>query len=103
MRLLTWRSQNHTRYFLMSKSSSGRQQRHGYPVVKAFAEDSIRAVMPVEPLFRSDFDVLPLQAADLLAWMVRQRKSAESDEFPFSWLDEELSGVKRSRLSTTLG
>jgi hypothetical protein len=58
--------------------------------------------MPVEPFFRSDRDILPLQAADLLAWMVRQRISTDG-QFEFAWIDEELSGVTRSDFTARIG
>ncbi len=70
-----------------------------YPVVRSLQEKTIQDLMPIEPLFRSDRDVLPLQAADLFAWLVRQRNT-RGDTFELSWLDEELSGVKRSRFTT---
>jgi hypothetical protein len=72
-----------------------------YPIIKTLLSEEMQEVMPIEPFFRSDADVLPLQAADLLAWMVRQRKvGGDACPFAFDWLDEELSHVKRSPSST---
>ena len=42
-----------------------------YPVIRAAVpDDDVRAIMPVEPLFRSDLEVLPLQASDMTAWLI---------------------------------
>ena len=48
--------------------------------------------MPVEPLFRDDKEFLPLQAADLLAWV--SRRDAVGDPHSFGWLWQELTDVR---------
>jgi Protein of unknown function (DUF3800) len=68
-----------------------------YPILRAFQVEAVRALMPVEPFFRSDHDVLPLQAADLTAWIERQKRSGGLREF--EWLDSELGGLLHSELS----
>jgi Protein of unknown function (DUF3800) len=68
-----------------------------YPIVKASAEPHVRAVMPVEPFFRSDRETLPLQAADLTAWMHRRANNDGLGEF--EWLPEYLDLMKVSPLS----
>ena len=73
-----------------------------YPIIREMQVQLVQDLMPIEPFFRSDLDVLPLQAADLLAWLVRQRTTT-GGQFTFAWMDDELSGVKRSPLSTRIG
>jgi hypothetical protein len=44
-----------------------------YPVVRAFMnEPSEAAVMPLRPIFSTDAESPPLQAADMLAWLIRR-------------------------------
>jgi hypothetical protein len=68
-----------------------------YPIIRAMAEDIVKAVLPVEPFFRKDIETMPLQAADLTAWMHRKANSSGLGEF--EWLSQELSRLKRSPLS----
>lgn len=68
-----------------------------YPVIKAMQDVIVQAVMPVEPFFRKDSDVLPLQAADLTAWV--RRKLHNDGLGDFQWVLDELSGVVPSPLS----
>ncbi|HEV8241413.1 MAG TPA: DUF3800 domain-containing protein [Thermoanaerobaculia bacterium] len=61
---------------------SGPKAKLWYPLIRAAAlhddpDDPAAAIMPVEPLFRSDQDAPPLQAADMLAWLLR-RSSANN-------------------------
>jgi hypothetical protein len=63
-----------------------------YPVLRAVLEEEERlALMPVEPLFRDDKRFLPLQAADLLAGVLRQGLSGETSRL-WSVVETELSG-----------
>lgn len=72
-----------------------------YPLVRTFADNEpIKDLLPVEPFFRSDKDVPPLQAADLTAWM--QRNHNEKGLGEFTWLKQELSGLTLSPLSKIL-
>jgi Protein of unknown function (DUF3800) len=71
-----------------------------YPIIRAIQEDAVKEVMPVEPFFRSDKDILPLQAADLTAWMQREHNEGGLGEF--DWLRQELSGLTLSPLSKIL-
>lgn len=68
-----------------------------YPIVRANASAEVRPLMPVEPLFRSDEAIIPLQAADLTAWMRRMANGAGLGEF--SWLESELSSIQHSPYS----
>ena len=70
-----------------------------YPIAREFMGPDVLTVMPTEPLFRSDLQALPLQAADLTAWMQRARSTVGLGEL--SWLDAALDRVHRSELSET--
>jgi hypothetical protein len=71
-----------------------------YPVVRASIEPDIRAIMPIEPFFRSDLEVLPLQAADLTAWLHRRENNEGLGEF--SWVPGALRGLIPSQNSNRL-
>ncbi|MFZ3266117.1 MAG: DUF3800 domain-containing protein [Terriglobales bacterium] len=73
--------------------------RSWYPIAREFMDSEVLALMPTEPLFRTDLQALPLQAADLTAWMQRARSTVGLGEF--SWLDSALAGIHRSDLSQT--
>lgn len=59
-----------------------------YPAIKANVPPEVRALMGATPVFRDDEEVLPLQAADLVAWHKRRRK-----EIP--GLDAEIAASQR--------
>jgi hypothetical protein len=71
-----------------------------YPVIRELAPSEIRAILPVEPLFRSEQNVLPLQAADLTAWITRHATCKTLGGF--SWLKERLALMNKSPLSRIL-
>jgi Protein of unknown function (DUF3800) len=59
-----------------------------YPRVRAAMSDgSVAAVLPAEPAFCDDKAVVPLQAADLLAWMLH--RVLHNSLNPFAWLARE--------------
>ena len=77
----------------------GPRARLWYPVIKAIIkhrEPDASAILPVDPLFRSDDEFLPIQAADLFAWVIRKKHDDPSfDEL--DWLfNEELMSVDLS-------
>jgi hypothetical protein len=78
----------------------GTRAKAWYPVIRAFQDEPVKSLMPVEPFFRSDLEALPLQASDLLAWMVRYTGDDRPDGF--DWLESELNGLNHSMLSTHL-
>jgi len=61
----------------------------------------IRALAPMEPLFRDDKEFRPLQAADMLAWL--QRRNAASIPHDFAWLQEKFKTLRYSRYSIMPG
>lgn len=69
-----------------------------YPVIRELFPPEVQAVMPVEPFFRSDRDVLPLQAADMTAWLLRNT-SNRTGLGEFEWMIESLRQMSGSRLS----
>jgi hypothetical protein len=71
-----------------------------YPVMRAFQDEPVKKLMPIEPFFRSDMDILPLQAADLVAWIERQYETTGLGNF--RWVDEELTGLNHSNLTQFL-
>jgi hypothetical protein len=68
-----------------------------YPVLRESFPANFKNLMPVEPFFRSDRDVIALQAADLTAWM--QRNANESGLGEFDWLWQTLQLMRHSPLS----
>jgi hypothetical protein len=50
------------------QGNSGTNAALWYPLIKQLQEPWIKEMMGATPIFRSDEDVLPLQAADMLAW-----------------------------------
>lgn len=56
------------------------------------ADPKLAAILGGTPIFRSDEDVLPLQAADMLAWHVRRVSEPE-----YSSRDEEIANAIRLR------
>jgi hypothetical protein len=71
-----------------------------YPIMRAFQDEPVKALMPVEPFFHSDRDILPLQAADLIAWIERAKRGPGLGDF--GWILAELDGLFHSNLSTDL-
>ena len=72
-----------------------------YPIIRAAQERLLQRVMPVEPMFRSDKDILPLQGADLTAWV--QRNLHEDRGWgEFQWLESHLGLVQVSPLSRVI-
>jgi hypothetical protein len=94
----------------------GERARRWYPLVRSYMahqDPADDAVLPKEPTFSSDQEALPLQAADMLAWILRRSfepnwESVErwevSGKFEgdrthpgdFSWLAFELRRVPAS-------
>jgi hypothetical protein len=64
-----------------------------YPIIRASADADTRAVMPVEPLFRTDTVVLPLQAADMTAWIRRRWNNEGLKKVHLEWMEDELANT----------
>jgi hypothetical protein len=57
------------------------------------APEEIRKILPVDPLFRDDKEFVPLQAADMLAWLLR--RTAASERHAMDWVHEILNPAVR--------
>jgi hypothetical protein len=71
-----------------------------YPIIRAMSEPKLKAILPVEPFFRDDMNTMPLQAADLTAWMTRNDEQGSND---FGWLREHMGGIVKSPHRTEIG
>ncbi len=72
-----------------------------YPFYKRMLEvhqPEVATILPIDPMFKSDDDFLPLQAADLFAWCMRDATDKQ-DEGPFAWLLDEFKNVKTTDYS----
>jgi Protein of unknown function (DUF3800) len=65
-----------------------------YPITRHHMIPEWQAIAPVEPIFRSDDEFLPLQAADLLAWLFRRATTGSAGEF--DWIISEFTSVRLS-------
>jgi len=68
-----------------------------YPIYLSALEPNEQAIMPADPIFRDDKVFLPLQVADLMAWIVRADQSGLWH--PFKRIGKEMRGLTRSRYS----
>lgn len=68
-----------------------------YPIYLSQLRPEERAVMPIEPLFRDDKEFMPLQAADLVAYVIRSDLS--KIPHPFHWIWKTMRGLTQSRYS----
>lgn len=71
-----------------------------WPVIRAMQVPELRAILPVDPQFRDDKKWLPLQAADMTAWLSRANQNGVNS---FDWLREHLVGLKKSPHCIELG
>jgi hypothetical protein len=72
-----------------------------YPVMRAGTEadePGAAALLPIDLLFRDDKEFVPLQAADMIAWLRRKRITDHS----FDWLEAEMPHTKVSVYSQEL-
>jgi hypothetical protein len=78
----------------------GPRARVWYPVLRELVrikEPELFSILPVDPLFRSDDEFKPLQAADLFAWCAREQ--AEGNDACFLWLIDEMPNVRSTEHS----
>jgi len=62
-----------------------------YPLMKKRAEPDLSRILPVEPMFKDDKQFLPLQAADMLAWLFRNAFNGRRTQW--EWIATELMPV----------
>ncbi|MER9474373.1 DUF3800 domain-containing protein [Mesorhizobium sp. M0520] len=79
----------------------GPRAKRWYPVMKEILkhrEPEAATILPADPIFKTDDDSLPLQAADLWAWCLR--RSTDDPSFKeFEWLLPEMTNVKQTDYS----
>jgi hypothetical protein len=72
-----------------------------YPVIRSVMktrEPEAASILPMDPLFRTDNEFVPIQASDLFAWCMR--KATDDRDFKsFEWLLEELRSVNQTDYS----
>ena len=81
--------------------SLGERTHKWYPVVREAMFEPIRSIMPTKPLPRDDLEFLPLQAADMIAWLQRAKNTDEGHEF--EWLGPHFTNMGLSPRSAYLG
>jgi hypothetical protein len=59
-----------------------------YPFFRSRLDPELQKVLPSEPMFRPDQEFLPLQAADMLAWLFRNATNGLRTEW--EWIATEL-------------
>jgi hypothetical protein len=62
-----------------------------YPLMRRRVDSSLGQILPVEPMFKDDRQFLPLQAADMLAWLFRNAFNGRRTEW--EWIANELMPV----------
>jgi hypothetical protein len=65
--------------------------KNAYPLLKSKFDPELVAILPFEPMFRSDLDFLPIQAADMIAWLFRNAWNGKRTEW--EWIATELEPV----------
>jgi hypothetical protein len=62
-----------------------------YHLLKDRFDPKLSKILPVEPMFKSDMDFLPIQAADMLAWLFRNASNGKRTVW--EWVAAELMPV----------
>lgn len=78
---------------------SGYRAREWYPALRELLTPEEQAIMPIDVLFRSDDEFVPLQAADLLASPLR--RTLEQEPATYGWVHEQLTNVSWIAASPT--
>ena len=73
------------------QGSAGQFAQGVYPMMKANCDEDTRKMLGRIPLMLNDKNVMPLQAADMLAWNVRREHDMDDDGIKWHWLFEELN------------
>lgn len=74
----------------------GPRARIWYPAMREIMrirEPEVLPIMPIDPIFRSDDDFLPIQASALFAWCIRRSFDVGGDP-GFNWLLEEFRNIE---------
>jgi hypothetical protein len=73
------------------QGSLGDFARMGYPYMKAQADQDVQAMLGRTPTMLDDEKVMPLQAADMLAWNLRREFDLDDPGKRWHWLYTELN------------
>jgi hypothetical protein len=79
----------------------GPRARVWYPIIREnleLREPGPGTIMPIDPMFKTDNEFLPIQAADLFAWCIRKATDKQGEN-GFEWLLAELKNVKTTDYS----
>jgi hypothetical protein len=79
----------------------GPRARLWYPAIKRLMEIQFpeqATILPIDPMFKSDDEFLPIQAADMFAWCARN-SADKQDPDSFSWLRKEMPRVRGTEYS----
>jgi hypothetical protein len=79
----------------------GPRARIWYPVIRRIMEEQHpeqAKILPVDPMFKTDDEFLPIQAADMFAWCYRNATDKQDLE-AFSWLLKEMPNVRATDYS----
>lgn len=79
----------------------GERVKRWYPALRLSIPASVRHLAPKEPVFKDDKKILPLQAADMLAWL--QRRNASGIPHSFGWLLDVFTSLRYSPYSIMPG
>ena len=71
--------------------------RDWWPIFLTSLKPREKAIMPIDPLFRDDKEEMPLQLADLFAWILSADFSMKRHEL--EWLSKELGPISRATRS----
>jgi hypothetical protein len=80
----------------------GPRAKSWWPITRAICqwrEPEAAQILPIEPVFRTDDDFLPLQAADLMAWCIRNATDNPSQPSSFEWLLGEMPNLQSTDYS----
>lgn len=81
--------------FFDDHKSLGQRAKEWFPVLRMVMWPEARALLPAEPQFKDDKDFLPLQAADIIAWLQRNANAERPTDV--SWLEPEFTNLGVSR------
>jgi len=62
-----------------------------YPAMRSWMEPHEQAITPIEPIFRDDKEFVPLQCADVLAWILHRQ--LDDRDHSFDWIANAMHGL----------
>lgn len=89
---------NHTEKFEIIFDENvifGPRAKKWYPLVRDVALPDLSELLPAQPTFENDHEHMPLQAADLFAWLIRRAQNGHQTQ-EFSWVVDEIPNIRPS-------